>query len=104
VTGHAAFGYLCRDMGLVQNSVQDIYAEGEPSAQQLAALVEYCRENHVTTIFAEEMASPAVSQTLADEVGAGLETIYTMESTEDGKSYLERMEDNLCKIYGSLSE
>jgi len=104
VTGHAAFGYLCRDMGLVQNSVQDIYAEGEPSAQQLAALVEYCRANHVTTIFAEEMASPAVSQTLADEVGAGLETIYTMESAEDGKSYLERMEENLRKIYESLSE
>lgn len=104
VTGHAAFGYLCRDMGLVQNSVQDIYAEGEPSAQQLAALVEFCRENHVTTIFAEETASPAVSQTLADEVGARLETIYTMESAEDGKSYLERMEENLRKIYESLSE
>lgn len=103
VTGHAAFGYLCRDFGLSQQSVMDIYAGGEPSAQQLAKLVEYCRANGVTTIFAEEMASPAVSQTLAGEVGARVQTIFTMETGEDGRSYLERMEDNLQRIYESLA-
>ncbi len=104
VTGHAAFGYLCRDFGLTQNSVEDVFAEGEPSAQQLAELVEYCRQNDVTTIFAEEMASPEISQTLANDVGASVKTIYTMESAEDGLSYLERMADNLSEIYESLSK
>ena len=102
VTGHAAFAYLCREFDLAQNSVEDVYAEGEPSAQQLAKLVQYCKENHVTTVFAEQMASPDVSRTLANEVGAQVQTIYTMESTEDSKSYLERMSDNLAKIYESL--
>ncbi len=102
VTGHAAFGYLCRDFGLQQNSVEDTFAEGEPSAQQLAELVKYCKKNQVTTIFAEEMASPDVSKTLADEVGAKVETIYTVESAEDNKDYLERVESNLGKIYASL--
>lgn len=104
VTGHAAFGYLCRDFGLEQNSVEDVFAEGEPSAQQMTELVKYCKENQVTTIFAEEMASPEVSKTLADEVGAKVETIYTVEGGEDDKSYLERMEDNLSKIYDSLAK
>ena len=104
VTGHAAFGYLCRDFGLEQNSVEDTFAEGEPTAQQLAELVEYCKENKVTTIFAEELASPDVSKTLADEVGAKVETIHTIESSEDDKTYLERMEDNLSKIYDSLTK
>ena len=102
VTGHAAFGYLCRDYGLSQNSVEDVYAEGEPSAQQLAELVKYCKDNKVTTVFAEDMASPEVSKTLADEVGAKVETIYTIESGEDNKTYLERVESNLKKIYESL--
>lgn len=102
VTGHAAFSYLCRDFGLQQNSVEDVFAEGEPSAQQLAELVNYCKVNNVTTIFAEEMASPEVSQTLANEVSAKVETIYTIESAEDNKTYLERMEDNLKEIYASL--
>lgn len=104
VTGHAAFGYLCRDFGLEQNSVEDVFAEGEPTAQQLSELVEYCKANHVTTIFAEEMASPDVSQTLAKEVNAKVETIYTIESAEDGMTYLERMQDNLTKIYESLTK
>lgn len=104
VTGHAAFGYLCRDFGLTQNSVEDVFAEGEPTAQQLAELVTYCKENQVTTVFAEEMASPEVSKTLADEVGAKVETIYTVESAEDSKTYLQRMEDNLNKIAASLAK
>lgn len=103
VTGHAAFGYLCRDFGLKQNSVEDVFAEGEPTAQQLSELVEYCKANNVTTIFAEEMASPDVSKTLANEVGAKVETIYTIESAEDGMTYLERMQSNLTKIYESLT-
>ncbi len=102
VTGHAAFAYLCRDFGLEQNSVEDVFAEGEPSAKQLAELVNYCKENKVTTIFAEEMASPEVSRTLADEVGAEVNTIYTIESSEDSKTYLERMTENLSRIYDSL--
>ncbi len=104
VTGHAAFGYLCREFGLTQNSVEDVFAEGEPSAQQLTELVEYCRENNITTIFAEEMASPEVSQTLAKEVDAEVKTIYTMESKEDDLSYLDRMKDNLSEIYASLTK
>lgn len=102
VTGHAAFAYLCRDFGLKQNSVEDVFAEGEPSARQMVELVKYCQENRVKTVFAEEMASPEVSKVLAQEVGAKVETIYTMESGEDDKSYLERAEDNLSKIYDSL--
>lgn len=58
----------------------------------------------VKTIFTEEMASPAVSQTLANEVGAGVETIYTIEGNEDNMTYLERMTDNPAKIYKSLAK
>lgn len=102
VTGHAAFGYFCRDFGLTQNSVEDTFAEGEPTAQQMAELVEYCKEHNVKTIFAEEMVSPEISQALANEVGAKVETIYTIEGAEDNMSYLDRMKSNLDKIYASL--
>ena len=102
VTGHAAFAYLCRDFGLVQTSVADVFAEGEPSARQLGELVEFCKANSIATIFAEALASPEVSKTLADEVGAQVKAIYTMENAEDGLTYLERMESNLKEIYESL--
>lgn len=104
VTGHAAFAYLCRDFGLTQNSVEDTFAEGEPSAQKLAELVDYCKKNNVKTIFVEDMVSPAVSQTLAKQVGAKVEQIYTIESSEENKSYVDRMKVNLQEIDDSLSQ
>ena len=104
VTGHLSFAYLCRDFNLAQNSVEDTFAEGEPTPQKLTKLVDYCKQNKVKTIFAEEMASPEVSKTLANEIGAKVETIYTMENPEDNLSYLERMKSNLEKIDRSLNE
>lgn len=104
VTGHSAFAYLCRDFGLEQNSVENVFADGEPSAQKLAELVDYCKKNSVKTIFVEEMVSPAVSQTLARQVGAKAVTIYTMEGSEGGRSYLDRTKANLVEIEASLKE
>jgi zinc transport system substrate-binding protein len=104
VTGHAAFAYLCRDFGLEQKSVEDVFAEGEPSAKKLAELVDYCKENNVKTVFVEKMVSPEISETLARQVGAKTVAIYTMEGAEDDKSYLDRAEANLKAIEASLEE
>ena len=104
VTGHAAFGYLARDFGLEQKSIEDLFAEGEPTMKTLAELAKYCRKNNVKTVFAEELVSPAASKTLAEEAGAKVVAIYTMESNESGLSYLERMKRNLTEIAKSLKE
>ena len=53
VTGHAAFAYLCKDFGLTQNSIADVFGEGELTAKNLEALINYCKENEVKTIFSE---------------------------------------------------
>ncbi len=102
VTGHAAFAYLCRDFGLKQNSIEDIFAEGEPSAKKLGDITDYCKKNKIKTIFAEDMVSPKISKTLANEVDAKVEKIYTLEGKEDNKDYLQSMAYNLEKIYESL--
>lgn len=102
VTGHAAFAYLCRDFSLNQQSVEDVFAEGEPSTRRLSELTDFCKKNKVKTVFVEDMVSPKVSNTLAKEVGAKVEKIYTIESKEDGKNYIEAMKSNLEMIYDSL--
>lgn len=102
VTGHAVFAYLCRDFGLSQNSVEGVFAEGEPSARALAGLIDFCRANGITTILTESTESSLVAETLASEAGAAVMTIYTMENAEDGLSFIERMERNLEIIYKSL--
>ncbi|KZL91438.1 high-affinity zinc uptake system binding-protein ZnuA precursor [Clostridium magnum DSM 2767] len=65
-------------------------------------LIKYCKENKIKTIFVEDMVSPKVSETVAKEVGAKVEKIYTVESKEDNKDYIQSMKDNLELIYNSL--
>ena len=102
VTGHAAFAYLCRDFGLKQNSVEDVFAEGEPSAKKLKKLTDYCKKNKIKTIFVEDMVSTKVSDALAKEVGAKVEKIHTIESKENNEDYLKCMKENLDLIYNSI--
>lgn len=102
VTGHAAFAYFCRDFGLKQNSIEGVFAEGEPTPKKLKELTDYCKENKVKTIFVEDMVSPKVSETLAKEVGADIKTIYTVEASEDNKNYIQSMESNIKEVYESL--
>lgn len=80
VTGHEAFAYLTRSIGLVQMGVEGPFAEGEPTPQKIKELVDHVREQNISTIFVEETASPKVSETLARETGAELVTIPTMET------------------------
>lgn len=104
ITGHAAFGYLCRDYSLTQKSVENLFGEGEPTPKQLEDLVNFCKENNIKTVFSESLASPKVSETLAKEVGANVVPIMTLESKEDDKGYIEAMKYNLDEIYKCLSE
>lgn len=102
ITGHAAFGYLCREFGLKQVSVENLFGEGEITPQKMKDIVEFCKKNNIKTIFMPELASEKISQTLANEVGGKIEKIYTLESNEDGISYIDAMKYNLSKIYDAL--
>lgn len=104
ITGHAAFGYLCRDFGLTQKSVENLFAEGEPTPRQLEDLVDFCKEDNIKTVFSESLASPKVSETLANEVGASVVPILTLESKEEDKDYIEAMKYNLDVIYQCLQK
>ena len=63
VTGHAAFGYLCREFGLKQVSVENLFGEGEITPQKMQEIVEFCKKNDIKTIFMPELASEKISQT-----------------------------------------
>lgn len=99
VTGHAAFGYMCRELGLVQMSVEGPFQEGEPTPKKLEELITFAKVNRIKTIFLEEQASPKVSETLAREVGALTETLNPLESEGD---LLQTMMENYDKILNSM--
>jgi ABC-type Zn uptake system ZnuABC Zn-binding protein ZnuA len=75
VTFHDAFPYLARHFGFEVVGVILANVGQEPTAAQLAQLVETVKAAHVKAVFSEAQFSPKLAQTLADE--AGIEHIVT---------------------------
>src|SRR5512133_230513 len=70
--GHYTFGYLARRYGLEYRSLSGVSSESEPSAASMAAMVRQIRTSGVHYLFAEELLSPRLSDTLAAEAGVAV--------------------------------
>jgi zinc transport system substrate-binding protein len=107
VTSHAAFGYLAQRFGLQQESISGLSPEAEPTPDRLAELKALVERDGVTTIFTEELVSPKVAETLAQETGATTAVLNPLESlTPDevsaGDDYASVMQQNLSELRTAL--
>lgn len=109
ITQHAAFGYLANEYGLKQVAIAGLSTENEPSPAKLSELKNFALDHNIKTIFFEEVASPKVAKTLADEIGAETQVLNTLEGLSEenqkkGADYIQVMQDNLGKLKGALSK
>jgi zinc transport system substrate-binding protein len=107
VTSHEAFGYLAGAYGLTQVGILGLSPEAEPDPRRLAELRDLVEREGVTTIFAEELVSPKVAETLADEAGVQVAVLNPIESLTDaqekaGEDYLSLMRENLDTLRKAL--
>jgi len=107
ITSHSAFGYLASAYELEQVSVTGLSPDAEPSAQQLAEIVEFAKDNNVKYIFFESLVSPKLSETIATEIGAKTLILnplegLTNEEISQGKNYFTEMESNLTNLKTAL--
>jgi zinc transport system substrate-binding protein len=108
VTSHAAFGYLAKRYRLEQVSITGLTPEAEPTAQQLARVIQIVRRTHATTVFFETLLSPRLADTVAREVGARtavldpIEGLTPAEQTH-GDTYLTVMRRNLAALRKALA-
>ncbi|MFA6565947.1 MAG: zinc ABC transporter substrate-binding protein, partial [Candidatus Paceibacterota bacterium] len=103
-----AFGYLADNYGLEQISIAGLSPDAEPSPKQLTDIVTFAKKNNVKYIFFESLASPELSQMIADEIGAKTLVLnplegLTAEEERSGKNYLSIMRDNLANLQTALS-
>ena len=98
VTSHAAFHYLAAQFELTQVPIAGIDPSNEPSPSQLAAITKLVHQEGITTIFTEELVSPAIAETIARETGTTVDTLDPIEGLSDGTSketYVTLMQQNL---------
>jgi zinc transport system substrate-binding protein len=88
---HPAWGYFAKEYGLNMIPVE---IEGkEPSAQDLAELVDLAKENNVTIIFVQAQFSTRSAEVLAQEIGGEVVAVDPL-----AKDYIANM-DNVSDIF-----
>ncbi len=77
--GHLAFKNLTDTYGLTLTALAGTSHEGEHSAQKLAELIQKIQAKHISTIFTEDMLSPRLAQTVAQETDTLILPLYPIE-------------------------
>ncbi len=98
ITTHAAFGYLARRYGLEQVGISGLSPDAEPSPARIAEVQRAAREHGVTTIFYETLVSPAVAESIADDLGLATDVLDPLEGITEqsrGTDYVAVMTANL---------
>jgi ABC-type Zn uptake system ZnuABC Zn-binding protein ZnuA len=105
VTFHDAFPYFARHFGFELIGVILANVGQEPSAADLAALVETVKAAHVKAVFSEAQFSPTLSETLATEAGIThvVTTLYNDAlGPAPADTYLGLMRWNVEQMVGAL--
>lgn len=107
VVSHEAFGYLCNAYGLTQMGIEGLIPDSEPDPARMAEVIDFVKENNVSTIFFEELVSPKVAETIARETGAVTQVLNPLEGLSDeeikaGGDYFTVMETNLAALKKAL--
>lgn len=109
VTTHDTFGYFAERYGfeIVGTALGITTESSDPSAGEIAELVEQIRAAGVPAIFAENVSNPALMETIAREAGVTLApTLFTGALGEPGSeaaTYLDMVRYNVTTIVTALS-
>lgn len=106
--GHYAFGYLAKKYELNYLAVQGFSPNSEPTAKDLIALVRQIKEKNLKYIFYEELSSPKIASTLAEETQVKLLLLngahnLSREDYENKTAFVSLMENNLQNLIQGLA-
>ncbi|MGM0701576.1 MAG: metal ABC transporter solute-binding protein, Zn/Mn family [Pseudomonadota bacterium] len=107
ITGHDSFGYFASAYGLRFLSPVGLSSEAEPSAADMARLIDVIREENVRALFHENMTSPAIIEQLAEETDLSIAgTLYADALAAEGEAstYLGMMRHNAQTLHDALAE
>lgn len=93
---HPAYGYFTDRYGLKQVAVE--MGGKEPSAQQLARLVEKAKRDGVRVIFVQPQFTGKYASTLAKEIGGAVVSLDPL-----APDYIKNLEDMATKVKSALS-
>jgi zinc/manganese transport system substrate-binding protein len=108
VSTHDAFGYFSTRYGLAFIAPQGVSTDAEPSARDIARIIDAARREKVAAVFLENISDPRLAQRLAKESGVKLggELYSDALSKPDGPaaSYVTMMRHNVEELTKALAK
>ncbi|WP_106419257.1 metal ABC transporter substrate-binding protein [Salinicola tamaricis] len=105
ITSHDAFGYFAHAYGLKLLAPVGLNTLAEPSASDMAELIQQIEHNHAKALFLENMSNPALVQQLHQETGIAIGgTLYADALTPkgEGSTYLGMFRHNVDTLVDAL--
>ena len=105
---HFAFAYLAKDFDLIQYPLQGLTSTDSPSIKKITRAIDDARDRKINTIFYEYGMPKNGADIIAEEIGADLKGLISMEyinrdiERDVGDDFIDMMEYNLKNLYESL--
>lgn len=103
IVSHDAYAYLSRDFSFETHPIMWLAKEQEPSAKDLAEIIDIIKKEKIKYIYTEELVSPKIAETIKTETNTQILVLNPLESLtkqeiEAWDDYIKVMQKNLEKL------
>jgi ABC-type Zn uptake system ZnuABC Zn-binding protein ZnuA len=104
ITHRNPLPYFAEEYGYEVVGVVQPNPNAQPSNRKVAKLVDTVEEKNIPAIFTEVQATPGATETIGQEAGVEVNSLYTGALTEDdaGDNYVDMMRTNIDRIVVGL--
>lgn len=106
ITTHDAFGYFKDAYGVEFFAPQGVSTESEPSARDVARLIQQIKKNKVRAVLMENISDPRLLKQIASETGAKVGgTLYSDALTDEkgpAPTYIDLIRHNIRTLSAAL--
>ncbi len=107
IVNHNAFSYISHKYGFHVEALSGFAPEAQPSAKNMARLIDHINEHKVSTIFFESFVSDKAIQSIASDTGIKVDVLQplgniTADEAAQNLTYENIMKINLRKIAKAL--
>jgi zinc/manganese transport system substrate-binding protein len=107
VSTHDAFGYFGARYGVEFIAPEGVSTETEPSARDVARIIDAVRAHKVAAVFLENIVDPRLAQRIAEETGAKIGgTLYSdalSDAAGPAPTYVQMMRHNVKQLTAALA-
>lgn len=105
LTGHDAFGYMAKRYQITFIAPQGVSADAEPSARQVASIINQIRNQNIKAVFVENIKNPKMIQRISKETGIKISGQLYSDALSKGApaaTYLDMFRSNVSALSAAM--